>query len=629
MILRFTFLGLLSLIATALYAQNIFVDPTHQKIWEAKDRSDTYYTLKILKSGTQQQKILALKGLYSWHDSMFRKPLSRMAKKGKEELKIGALEAIGQSRDSFYIRFLYKVIRRGASQNVKEAALVAFGKCITKSKIKLLHSIKNTDQPGYAEGMYRALLKGVADSILTTRVCQSLMGAYAGNKFYASWYLGRTGFKMSDENTVVIYENLMQGLKSNKISSELSIPLILAVGKSNWAGKDSALRELYRYFLNVPNKKKPAEDCLNMVSVFRALGLQQKPAFASDLNPSPLLRYPSFQMAYSELLNKDCSILNSNTLFTYNPAIVNILKNTSCPKNRVHLQETKNLYGEIWKISLLETSYANYPQLNQMLMQTEVPAIKSAATEALINCRNLKGFPEYLESDFVETMELLIKDGDEGVLSIIANAILDKKIKAEESYTALFAEAQKKLKLPIEMEAFIDIAKVLAKIQNIPYKKPLPEWNHPIEWDYVSGIDAKQKIKVITSKGDFVIQLNVNRAPGSVSSILKLVESGFYDGKYFHRLVPNFVIQGGCPRGDGFGGAEYSIRSEFSNLKYSEGAVGLASSGPDTESCQWFVTHCPTPHLDGRYTIIGYVVEGMEVIQNLGVGDQMIKVIKL
>ena len=120
--------------------------------------------------------------------------------------------------------------------------------------------------------------------------------------------------------------------------------------------------------------------------------------------------------------------------------------------------------------------------------------------------------------------------------------------------------------------------------------------------------------------------MNVNEAPGSVASILKLVEDGFYNGKYFHRMVPNFVVQGGCPRGDGFGGVNYTIRSEFSSLKYTSGAVGLASSGPDTESCQWFVTHCPTPHLDGRYTIIGYVIKGMETIHKLGVGDRMIKV---
>ncbi|MCB9252599.1 MAG: peptidylprolyl isomerase [Flavobacteriales bacterium] len=158
---------------------------------------------------------------------------------------------------------------------------------------------------------------------------------------------------------------------------------------------------------------------------------------------------------------------------------------------------------------------------------------------------------------------------------------------------------------------------------------PLPEWNHPIDWDYVSKIAAGQQIEINTSKGSIKVKLNVNEAPGSVASILKLIDKGFYNSKTFHRLVPNFVIQGGCPRGDGFGSADYSIRSEFSDLIYSSGTVGLASSGPNTESCQWFITHCATPHLDGRYTIIGHVIEGMDVVQLLGVGDVILEIKRL
>ncbi|HAA19147.1 MAG TPA: peptidylprolyl isomerase [Cytophagales bacterium] len=124
-----------------------------------------------------------------------------------------------------------------------------------------------------------------------------------------------------------------------------------------------------------------------------------------------------------------------------------------------------------------------------------------------------------------------------------------------------------------------------------------------------------------TSKGDIEWQLQVNEAPGSVESFLTLVDSGYYNGKTLHRVVPNFVVQGGCPRGDGFGGQDYSIRSEFAPLKYTTGAVGLASAGKDTESCQWFITHSPTPHLEGRYTIFAYVTRGQEVVQQLEVGD--------
>jgi cyclophilin family peptidyl-prolyl cis-trans isomerase len=91
-------------------------------------------------------------------------------------------------------------------------------------------------------------------------------------------------------------------------------------------------------------------------------------------------------------------------------------------------------------------------------------------------------------------------------------------------------------------------------------------------------------------------------------------------------VVPNFVIQGGCNRGDGWGSEDYSIRSEFSMRRYTEGSVGMASAGKDTEGTQWFITHSPTPHLDGRYTIFAVVEEGMDVVHKIEVGDLIEKV---
>jgi cyclophilin family peptidyl-prolyl cis-trans isomerase len=106
-----------------------------------------------------------------------------------------------------------------------------------------------------------------------------------------------------------------------------------------------------------------------------------------------------------------------------------------------------------------------------------------------------------------------------------------------------------------------------------------------------------------------------------------LVKSGYYNNKKFHRVVPNFVAQAGCPRGDGWGGFDVNVVSEFSMLRYiREGRVGMASAGKDTESAQFFITHAPTIHLDGNYTIFAQVIEGMNVVHKLEIGDNMIKV---
>jgi cyclophilin family peptidyl-prolyl cis-trans isomerase len=111
-----------------------------------------------------------------------------------------------------------------------------------------------------------------------------------------------------------------------------------------------------------------------------------------------------------------------------------------------------------------------------------------------------------------------------------------------------------------------------------------------------------------------------------VANFISLAQKDYFDKKFFHRVVPNFVIQGGCKRGDGSGSEDYSIRSEFSQRRYTTGSVGMASAGKDTEATQWFITHSPTPHLDGRYTIFAVVESGMEVVQRIEVGDQILDV---
>jgi cyclophilin family peptidyl-prolyl cis-trans isomerase len=120
------------------------------------------------------------------------------------------------------------------------------------------------------------------------------------------------------------------------------------------------------------------------------------------------------------------------------------------------------------------------------------------------------------------------------------------------------------------------------------------------------------------------VKLYKNRAPGTVINFVDLVNKKFYNGKVFHRVVPNFVIQTGCPRGDGYGSLDYSIRSELPQIYYDgEGYIGMASAGNHTESTQWFITHSATPHLDGNYTIFGKVVEGMDVVHKIQQGDKI------
>lgn len=129
-----------------------------------------------------------------------------------------------------------------------------------------------------------------------------------------------------------------------------------------------------------------------------------------------------------------------------------------------------------------------------------------------------------------------------------------------------------------------------------------------------------------TSSGVIRIRLNPHSTPFTVSSIVYLTDRGSFDGVYFHRVVRNFVIQGGdFDRRDGFGGPEFRIPTEPASESFQRGSVGMASSGPDTEGSQFFITHTWTPHLDGLYTLFGTVVEGMEVVDRIRLGDKVLR----
>ena len=144
------------------------------------------------------------------------------------------------------------------------------------------------------------------------------------------------------------------------------------------------------------------------------------------------------------------------------------------------------------------------------------------------------------------------------------------------------------------------------------------------DWAALEAIRPGQRISFRTTKGTFTIRLRKDDAPFTVLAFYRLVKEKFYNGLTFHRVVPDFVIQGGDPRGDGWGGPGFTLRSEFSMASFVRGSVGMASSGKDTEGCQFFITHVATPHLDGRYTLFASVVWGMQVVDRIEVGDKIL-----
>ena len=130
-----------------------------------------------------------------------------------------------------------------------------------------------------------------------------------------------------------------------------------------------------------------------------------------------------------------------------------------------------------------------------------------------------------------------------------------------------------------------------------------------------------------TSRGPIKVELFADKAPLTVANFVNLAQRGFYDGLNFHRVIADFMIQGGCPEGSGRGGPGYRFEDETSNgVRHERGVLSMANAGPNTNGSQFFITHVPTPWLDGKHTVFGKVTEGLDVVDAVKQGDLITKV---
>ncbi|MFM9005476.1 MAG: peptidylprolyl isomerase, partial [Flavobacteriales bacterium] len=384
--------------------------------------------------------------------------------------------------------------------------------------------------------------------------------------------------------------------------------------------------------------QSPSSDNRQLIAACRAAGNQP------DVDASALL--PLLQHKNSHIAQEACAALQTKTLSAaelgqvrsaaeqmpvmLQAATARLLhKQGDTLRTAEWLQKiehTSDVYQRLALIRTLGVSGKSAEICLSAAAQKQDILEANAYTEAFIESHGRTDFPRSIH--YSTSLLQLIQRNDIGITALCAaelrNVLLTQEEKAKLNEALI--QSLQTLQLPKEVETANEIIKTLNVWGISPREEIKPTFNHPIDWQLVKSIPRRQRANIITSKGTIQLELHVEDAPGSVAAFVTLCREGFYNGKSFHRVVPNFVIQGGCPRGDCIGGTDYTLRSEFRLHDYSTGAVGLASAGPDTESCQWFITHLPTPHLEGRYTIFAHVMEGMEVVDLIEIGDHIERV---
>lgn len=476
-------------------------------------------------------------------------------------------------------------------------------------------------------GLYRLGLRGLADS---TIIDEAIIFLGSENE---QTRLGAAHFFARGPANILIAEKTLQKAALEDRSANVRMAATSALRKLS---TPSSLETIKKILANDPDYRVRIS-AVRVLQNFPVIDTKQN-LFAAlgDSNlqvgiaASEVIRSVSTKNELTEIISLARNAANWRIQGNLYEAALTVSNDKELAEEIFRLYEkTENPYGKAALLTALGRSTLAYGFINEQLHRASAPVIKSTAAASLVSINRHKEFTGEMQKRYVDIYKKAFDTGDAAVIGTIASALADSTLGYKKIITdySFLQTAKNKLSLPKDNEALQPLEAAIAYFESRKLASEVKnEFNHPINWDLVKTIPSDQKVKITTAKGNIILRLLVEEAPGSAANFVQLVNAGYFDSKNFHRVVPNFVIQGGCNRGDGWGSEDYSIRSEFSMRRYAGGSVGMASAGKDTEGTQWFITHSPTPHLDGRYTIFAVVEEGMDTVHAMEVGDVIQKV---
>ncbi len=612
---------------------NKFSDPIHVKIADFQDRrlSDSLYT--YFKHKNPQYRKEAVLAFASIQDSFAIEQLREILRFDADPtVRKNAAIALGQLPLETSAAILWKGLQEEKDPTVLREIIEACGKTFIEEEINqlIVTSSDSLVQEGFAWAYYRLGLRNRADSTITLKSIDFLKPANGfQTRLAAANFFARGAQQVSlaeaqliesaqNDKSPWIRASVTAALRRVKSTAVLDALKKILKTDTDYRVRISAVRSLQGF--SMADVKPNVYEALKDTNVNVAIA-------ASEIILA--MATPTEAREIASLAKETTKIRVRGNLYQASLAGSDDAELVS--QIRELYKSEPNPYGKAALLTALGKSKGARNFIGNELQQSSIPVIKSSAAAALvsINEYELPSFETSLKQQYAELYINAIQTGDAAVIGIIADALRNPALGYKEvikDFTFLY-DARKKLSLPKDNEALQPLEAAIAYFEGKKGPDPVKnEFNHPIDWELVKTIPKDQKVLIKTDRGDIVLTLLVEEAPGSVANFVQLVNSKYFDAKNFHRVVPNFVIQGGCNRGDGWGSEDYSIRSEFTDRHYTEGSVGMASAGKDTEGTQWFITHSPTPHLDGRYSIFATTESGMDVVHQIEVGDKILSV---
>lgn len=617
-------------------APNKFSDPQLIKINNLKDRRFTDSLLVLLKAENPLYRRETALSFGSVQDSMASKSLgTALLEDPDARVRRNAAFALGQTGGVQSVNALIPALQDKDREVVREV-LEAVGKTADKMDISALREFQTSDtllQEGQAWGFYHLALRRKSDSIVTRKVSEFLLSSNSyQTRLAAASYFGRSQ-KLEGKG---FEENLIRAALQDT-RPEVRMAAVSGFRHLGLSKAWPALENMYRTEKDYRVRVNAVRACQNFPLpetrgiVFRALN---DPSEMVAVAASEVIRNQSAQYPHKNISEEVWIKRSPQIMANLYAALLGAIPSDGTIEEIIKLYASGDDYTNAAMLSALgeAKSPLNKKALefiaHELNKDTNAKVVLTSAIGAVVSIDKKAG-KEISKWDFLKIYERAIAQGDVAVIGIVSSALMDKSLPYKEQIKdiSFLYTAKSKLKLPKDIESLQVLERAIAFLEGKERPAPLKnEFNHAISWDSVKAIPANQRAEIKTTKGSIIVRLLVEEAPGSVANFVELVNKKYFDGKFVHRVVPNFVIQTGCNRGDGYGSEDYSIRSEFSLRRYTTGSVGMASAGKDTEGTQWFITHSPTPHLDGKYTIFAVVERGMETVDRLEVGDKIVGV---
>ena len=631
-------------------------DSLFQVIHDLQDRRSTDSLFAYFQEADPTYRYLAAMAMASIQDSTALDSLYTLLEDPVEAVRSAAAYAIGQIGSSSSTDTLIGSFESndtsGYFRYFNSSILEAVGKCGNEDNLRALSTV-TTYLPsdtalllGQVRGIYRFALRRIVLPEGTAR-----MVALASNRrypepvrIYAANYLSRA----VNINLAPFTSTLIEAT-TNETNPNIRMALVIGLGKSKTPEALSYLQQL----MSIETEYRVRCNILRAFGNFDYEQAKAMPAVAlRDPNLHVAQRAAQYFLDYGQ--SEDATLYwrwakdslawpVQTTLYKaanhHLPVYYVEQRNSMNSELRRRFAGANDPFEKADALSALAEFGWNYQFVQREALKHPSATVRTAGIRALNGIARLESFDRLFGAsrrrvtrELAGTFVAAIRSGDPGMTAEAAAALNNPA----REFRAILADSigilQRSLRqipIPAQIETYRTLSETISFLRNRRPDDPQPvEYNHPIDWSVFNDLDST-RINVVmeTVKGTINLRLFPIEAPGTVASFVQLARDGFYDGTELHRVVPNFVVQGGCPNGDGYGGPDYTIRSEFAQLYYQdEGYLGMASAGKDTEGSQFFITHSPTPHLDGNYTIFGRVTAGMDIVHRLQIGDDITRI---